>query len=433
MFQYIRQQRTKKLEDFYCLLAKLRRSRRLARKSSTILLIPPTEPNSLGDEAMVAASVAKFCELGYSRILCLNYDPNHSWRQRVAAITEDISYGKLFSPNRLFELRNILSKCSDASGVMLIGADCMDGGYGNWHAETKLTLLRLLSKAGIPVVVAGFSFKQNATREACQLFKSLPRGCRFYVRDPYSRERFTISTGLDASPSVDLAFGFRAVQLSNTTATLNAYEDWCTKRKKQGSTIVAFCPNVLLRAYLGHPSKEEYLDHNQQILDLFLNNIPETSLVLIAHDSRVYNRDDRLSDSKFLSLLAENLTSRWGDRIFCFNLAQSAMEVDQVCQTLDFAITGRMHFAIACLRAGKPPVCVEFQDKVSGLMKELFKTSELAVQLSIFSRPNDFANNVIQLYCQREELSNAIHQQLPLVTSMSNSSFETFKAKRVES
>jgi polysaccharide pyruvyl transferase WcaK-like protein len=391
--------------------------------------VPPAEPNSLGDEAMVSATVTKFRRLGYSRVLVLNYNAKDCWGEKVAGISDDVAYGGLFTRNRIIELRKLLKKCEDADGVLLIGADVMDGGYGIWHPETKLTLLRLLGKIGMPVVVAGFSFKANASLESAKLFKQLPKGCHFYLRDPRSQERFHRATGLKASPSVDLAFGFTDEIPTESIPMFNNYLKWTKEIKSRNNTIVAYCPNVLLRNFMDKANNKEFLRLNLLIIEKFLINTPEACLVLLAHDSRVYSKSDNLSDDVLVSELYDNISEDLKARVYCYNLPKSAQEVEQVCKTLDFAMTGRMHFAIACLRTGSPVAAIEFQDKVTGLMSDIFQLPQLAIPVTTFADPDKYVRLILSLYSYRHQLREKINHQLPLAKINCFAAFSRFNDK----
>jgi polysaccharide pyruvyl transferase WcaK-like protein len=181
-----------------------------------------------------------------------------------------------------------------------------------------------------------------------------------------------------------------------------------------------------LRRYLGNPSYEEFLHLNKTILESLLGSIPEASIVLLAHDNRVYESVGHQSDQLLVTDLYTAIHSSHGSRVFCYNLPRSASEVAMVCDSLDFAISGRMHFAIACLRSGKPVVCIEFQDKVTGLMKDIFKLPELTIPVSDLSRAQDFATRVTTVYSQRSRIQKTIQVQLPLARANCHSPFEIF-------
>lgn len=104
------------------------------------------------------------------------------------------------------ERRHLLDQIRDLETFMVIGADMVDGYWGDIGSAVRWGVLSALSKNGADSRMISFSWNENPTRSAIRLIKeSSENGVRCFPRDSQSLERVR-SVGIDATLGADLAF-----------------------------------------------------------------------------------------------------------------------------------------------------------------------------------------------------------------------------------
>jgi polysaccharide pyruvyl transferase WcaK-like protein len=105
-------------------------------------------------------------------------------------------------------------------------------------------------------------------------------------------------------------------------------------------------------------------------------------------------------------------------RTYLIDRTWSAAEIKAAAAALDVAISGRMHFAIACLGSGTPVASFEYQDKFAG-MYELFGLQELCVP-GVDSLDTSAIVGLIELLHTRADIfRRAVRGRLPFVRELS--------------
>lgn len=400
--------------------ARLRLLRTLPRaRGNGVVLVPPTHPNSLGDEAMMAGALSAFRRLGRP-VTVLSHDEREPWSARFPEIQNEAGYRELVTRHRHTAILRLARLAHTASDVFLIGADVLDGGYGDWHVRTKLDLLTVLQAAGLRVHVGGFSFKAGASPGAINAFSALDARATIVLRDPASHRRFEIATGRSASLGADLAFLYDGPPASPPEAA------WLAQRRAAGSTLVGYNLNGYLHRYLPGLGLRGYLDAHVAVVSMLLDSLPELSLALVPHDNLRYDESEQDSDPDMAAALGQALAARFGERVRTISLPASAAAVAGLCNTLDVAISGRMHFGIACLRAGVPVACWEYQDKVSGLLGEHFAAPDAVLPLPALSDPHSLAVRLASFIDDRAARAVAVRQRLSKVRDLASGNFAAF-------
>jgi polysaccharide pyruvyl transferase WcaK-like protein len=397
---------------------------RLSRPAApgAVVVIPPTHPNSLGDEAMVAASISCFRRQG-RRVDVLTHDERHPWSLRLPEISEEAGYRNLGTRHRPKAILDLARKFRHATDAFLIGADVLDGGYGDWHVETKLDLLSVLQACGLRAHVAGFSFKAGASPGAVVAFAQLDARASITLRDPESHRRFQTATGRPAHLGADLAFLFETPPSPPPEAV------WIAARRAAGSSLLGYNLNGYLHRYLPGLGLRGYLEAHVTLLSALLDSRPDLSVALVPHDNLRYDKTEHDSDPDMAAALGDALAPRFGERVRALPLPSSAASVAGLCSQLDVAISGRMHFGIACLRAGVPVACWEYQNKVEGLLAGHFGIPEAVLPLDALKDVGALFRRLDQWIGAHDATRRQVAERLPAVQALARMNFQGIGAE----
>lgn len=387
------------------------------RKDGTVLLVPPTYPNSLGDEAMMCSVIAKLRERGFQYVNVLSFDATLPWCEKIPGIDAEFAYGGLSTRRRVFEIIRLVRATLGARYLILLGADVLDGGYGNWHANTKLDLLVILQRAGVKVQVAGFSFKKEPSVGAVSAFRELGPKALYTPRDPGSLDRFVHSTGLPAQLAADLAF------LLPKTVESSPARSWIKSQREVGGLVLGWNINGHLRRYCADKDLSNYILAHCAILVRLLLLEPKLSIVLIPHDSLSSDQTVCDSDPEVGLALYREIPAEFRDRVHLADLPKDAATVAGICENLHGAVSCRMHLAIACLRAGVPVMCWEYQDKVTGLLAGHFETPEAVLDLQELDHTESIAARIHDFLATRSAHEATINEKLPRVKDLTLQNF----------
>jgi colanic acid/amylovoran biosynthesis protein len=172
-------------------------------------------------------------------------------------------------------------------------------------------------------------------------------------------ERVRSLTGLSPVLVADLAFLLRG-DLSSTRAC--EIKHWVEAEKAKGHTVVGLNCNAQVLGRVA-PEEARQLANNFAQAAMNLAHIhPEVRFLIVPHDSR-----GAFSDVDSACWVLDSMGADTRQRTKLIGEAWTAAEIKGVAGLLDYAITGRMHFGIACLGAGVPVGSLTYQDKFEGL------------------------------------------------------------------
>jgi polysaccharide pyruvyl transferase WcaK-like protein len=379
---------------------------------NAVLIVPPAEPCSLGDEAMMAALTQQLTANNFTKIIALNAKQSARWSSSVPAIQEEASYAD-FSHlrRRINAIKKILLVSKGVKYCIFIGADILDGGYGDWHVRSKSELACVLARAGILCRIAGFSYNSTPSKDSIRLLAGLPHSVSFFPRDPLSFKRFSHYTQRNTFRTADLAFAYQAPGSANPKIT--DIEDWA-----RGKKLIGIAPNALLYRFIDAADFETLCNKTCDIVSSILQLNKNNYICLIAHDRRVVESDIEDSDYNLCNYVAAQLDEKWGDRLRNFGVPDSAEEVSHICEHLNFAISGRMHFAIACLRSYVPVMCAEYQDKVTGLMGRHLDLEELVFDVNMFNETEKLIELIDVQLSRSEEIKSKLRKKTPSLVEL---------------
>lgn len=318
------------------------------------LLVAPPGGGNIGDQAMVEA----FLEQTDRRVLVLEHSAGavqvpaaHAARTRVRTLPALVYGGGLPHLRDVLRLRRLLRR---ARSLSVVGADLMDGGYGDRGARTLARTAELAERAGVPARVLGFSWSDSPHPRARRAMRRASRaGVRLMVREPRSADRAQ-ADGLAG-----------VVQVADTVFSASAVDHRETDRLTAGlDRYVVVNVSGLLHA-------------RRDLLEPFtalVASLRERGLavVVLPHVRRPGG-----DDVAVCRLLAERFDADPGVRLV--DRICTPAQVRSLVSAAHLVVTGRMHLAVLALSRRVPAVCLASQGKVEGLM-ELVGTPQLVVQ-----------------------------------------------------
>lgn len=369
----------------------------------------PSSRGSIGDEAMAVALAsglkAHGCTLGL-----MPYSAHDSWDDLSAFSSIRPQPGH--SPIQWWKAARWLRQF-DAFGV--IGADVLDGYYSDQKSVRSLQLAHLAHKLGLRSVLLGFSYRESPGPNALAYLRDIGPSLKLLTRDPVSGRRISRLAGLNSYAVADLAF---LLQPDQSSSRVKSAVDWVHSKRTQKRTVIGLNCNaqVLGRA---HPTQAEVLaERFANSANRLASRHSNISFLLIPHDGRGESSDLILARSVWNRLDAKTRAeSHLIDQVW------RAAEIKAVASYLDFAITGRMHFGIACLGSGVPVASLTYQDKFEGLY-ELFGIEPVAIPGESATDPGILDGLFEQILNRSAALRSTIAGRLPLVLGLAQANID---------
>jgi polysaccharide pyruvyl transferase WcaK-like protein len=358
--------------------------------------LPAAPYGSLGDEAMVFA-LADLLKANNNLLSIINYDAQDQWDIACSDIFTE--YGIL--PHSIRNWDTFLTFLNKQDVFYLNGADVLDGKYSEKGSLNRLKYATLANEMGLDVVITGFSFNKIPPLSVVNYIKSMPNNIQFCCRDTHSFSRFVDLTGRKAKQVADLAFLLHPDHESNYVGLI---KNWIDTKKQNGRLIFALTPNVLFKKDI----LKQYAISYANIL-IKLNKIYPSSFLLIPHDYR--NNPSDLDCIKAIGKLCENLDILLVDKL-C-----SAKELKAIASHLDLSITGRMHFAIACLSSGVPVCGISYQDKFEGVF-EMAGQQDCLIDSQSIADANLIVEKIKKIICNIENHRSNLRKCLPSIFSL---------------
>ncbi|NDP41122.1 MAG: hypothetical protein GZ089_00130 [Aromatoleum sp.] len=322
-------------------------------------MIPPAAPGSLGDEAMVVATIDAIRARFAGHIGLLRYRGGLDYPVQVDARL-DLSRYFLQGGARGDELR-LLAALFRYRHVALLGADVLDGFYSDDAVRLRLRLVELAAQAGACTTVLGFSLNAQPTAGAAALLRALPASVLLLARDRKSQQRLSSIVGRPVECVADTAF---LLAPDTTDPRGDEIARWATGVRARGGRVVGVNLSAIAMEAAGL-KRAAIVQVAHDTLERLVAARPATALLLIPHDMR-----GDASDVNLLRQLAARLERPAFDVRFLVP-PLTARLVKRVCASVDLVWTGRMHVAIAALGQGVPIVAHEYQGKFAGLFADL--------------------------------------------------------------
>lgn len=362
------------------------------------VLVAPPGGGNIGDQAMVEA----FLENTTGRVLVVEHSPGtvhlpagERHRARVVTLAA-LVYGG--GPAHLRDVVRLRRLVAGASSFSVVGADLMDGGYGDRGARTLARTAELAGGHGIDARVLGFSWSERPHPRALRALRHASRsGVRLMLRERLSADRARADGLSEVTEVADMVFSATDV-------------DHAVARRVTGDLGDFVVVNVSGLLHARHDIEESFTGLVRHLRGRGL------AVVLLPHVRRP-GGDDVEACRLVAGHFADDDGVRFVDGI-C-----SPSEVRGLVQHARLVVTGRMHLAILALSARVPAVCLASQGKVEGLMA-LVGTPELAVEPD-----EDLGENLVDVtdgaLDSRDALVRTVDQRVPALETMSLQNFPT--------
>ena len=317
-----------------------------------------------------------------------------------------------YPSSRIGKLADAAAEVIRADFVGFIGADILDGVYNPEQVLIRLRLLRLARLTGATTRVFGSSFSTTPCPRIVSTLKR-DRKLEIYARDPVSLKRITAATGRTAKLVADLAF---LLHPEMTSAAAHRASDWIDGQRRAGRTILGANVNgMIARADDGAARTAGSV---ARALSDWLGASPERAILLLPHDLR-----ESVGDVDCLAQVFASMPVALRDRMHLIEAPIHAWDAKALAGRLDFVVTGRMHFAIAALGMGVPPLCIVYQGKFEGLMQH-FGLKGMTMEPSVCLMPGDLLAAVERVGSDLPPLRATIARALPDVHALSRANFD---------
>lgn len=384
------------------------KKRRDSKPGAIIAYAAPTF-GSLGDQAMFLVAIQNLRSTGYKTIsLVAEEKPS---RLDLPQRADWLLHSKHYFSGTIAESTRFQKDFLTSNGFFIIGADMLDGHYSAADSLKKIHLLQLASSFGITSRAFGFSFNESPNESVVTALRNLPEAVTLLARDPVSHSRLESTLNRSIRLVADLAFLLQPDPNGESAIkTLN----WIKQQRAQGARIIGINANALLARGNFEDPFPIAAGLARTILELHQAH-PELRFVLIPHDFRGRFNDDVLNRVTYEIASFDKVSLR--EKMFVMPSPCFASEVKAVSAELDFAITGRMHFAIACLGQGTPAICIGYQGKMEGLFEHFDLPNMVISPCDAFAK-NELGDIAKATLAKATELRAQINKCLPKIHSL---------------
>ena len=376
--------------------------------SRRIVVLAPAIHGNTGDAAMVEAYMQRLRQtLPDAAITLIVFtDAGRAHYAYLGVETASLQGFLGFAP-RLRAVRAITSLISTASDFVILGADVLDGAYGDSHSIRRLYLGVLARRAGVAVSVVGFSFSNHASLRVTAFTAAHCSNFAMICREPVSAARVAAAIGRPVPSGADIAFMLPMPDVPSAAATpaIASADAW----RAEGRRMVVFNANpVGLANAVPGIDIAACARASAEALRLIGAASP-CGFVLATHDTR----------TGVSGYLAQVLALLPADQpaILLHGMVRPG-DFKLLCAKADLTLTGRMHMGIASLGVGTPALFQDYQGKIDGLLG-LFDLPELKFTAEDVLVPERLAAKALDLIARKPALSAQINARLPTIRALS--------------
>jgi colanic acid/amylovoran biosynthesis protein len=320
------------------------------QRSIGVVPSAPT-PGSMGDDAMLTAAV----QCLDSRTVSIFDSGSRAWIAEFPAtayrphIWQHSSFPRLPQAGRAYLGRKALGGLTE---LHFIGADIMDGFYGEEPLRWRFAMAEQAADMGIRVNFTGFSINREPTRFAIEGLRKASQYASLCVRDAHSVARLREVDVTRVEEVADIAF---LIGLETSKAESAEAHNWLDDMRTRGNRVVAVNVNALFSRFA---PLDDVLAAYERTLCALPNDV---SLLMLGSDDRASGNDFAASAS-----LANRMAPT--RRTFVLENRVRAPVAASLLARCDLLFTGRMHAAILSLGGGTPAYCIDYQDKFAGTL-----------------------------------------------------------------
>ena len=375
---------------------------------SHVLLIAPTNPGSMGDEAMLQAATHVLRDAGATVDIGSAFS-GRSW-DGIEGARRSVDLRKA-----THDLDSLLRIFAGYEHVLLIGADVMDGYYSEDRSLWRARLVHAAARVARHAALVGFSWSDPATPGTISAVRRMGRRVELWSRDPVSRQRLMRVVDQPVGLSADLAF---LLEPRDPAGTVASDVEWIRSRRSRGPVVGI---NLARTAFLELMDEgltpdslvERFASETRAILDAR----PTASVLIIPHDWRTETSDVALGEQLRSTVLAGDPGLGGRLRLVAPD-PPSAAALKLVAGMASVVVSSRMHLAIAALGSGTPAATLAYQGKTEGLFQHVPGLGDWSIDPSEALMPGTIASWVGRLLERETELRATIDAALPTVRQL---------------
>ncbi len=403
------------LRAYAALLKRSRNSGAGPAGARSVVIVTPASPGGLGDDALVTSLGTALGALGAAPIAVATHSPTDSWRigRRTPA--------QLTLPTKhLGAWSAFLRRLREYDAVTVIGADMIDGHYGDGPSLLLLETADLAARMGLTSIVIGASFNGQAPERVTDCIRQLSPAVRLGARDPMSQSRLQRISRRPIPLVADIAFLLRPETLRTSVIVRDAAA-WVDAQRRAGVRVILGCNlNPYPIAKAGR-STDEFLQRHRDALVRIHREAGPLGVLFLSHDRRAPHND--LPALRALEAMLPHSIVRCAHVL---DAAPTAAEVKGVIGLCDVVLTGRMHVAIASLGSAVGVGCIGYQGKCEGLFRH-FDLDGMVLDSMAVHAPGNLEEWASGLVARRAELRSQIQQQLPRVRALAWKNLDPLK------
>lgn len=389
--------------------------RMLSRTRMHALVLPPTSPGGVGDDALVCSTITWLRKEGFTKIGLFEYRPGHplSFTEQP---DEFLDVSEYMPPSPKKNALTILEGASDYDYFFVLGADILDGYYSDIESYQRLILAYQAAKIGIKTTLLGFSYNDSPRPKALSALKQLDGKVRICARDPVSGSRLDSHLKSPSIRVADVAF-----LLSPQKVTDQKLLNWLIAAKQSQSPIYGI--NAIFTSKFfedkSTESQSRYLSFYRDLIGSIFTRNPNSRFIFIPHDYR----PNGIGEGPILEYLYSMLPKAIQGQTYLLSEMYSASEIKWISGELDFVVSSRMHLAIAAIGQGTPVFCLEYQGKFRGLFDLLGMPDLVSSMTATLSNPEKVINTVLLSIDNQDSIREKIREKLPEIRRLAENNF----------
>ena len=370
-------------------------STRKSQGEAPSLVVVPCDPwsvvGSRGDEAMICAVLQDFRRRHPDgRVTIITAAPHLEQNGDAARIARQFGATYVYAWKGHFVLSSILRtvRTLEATDVVVLGADCMDGFWGVRTSRILLAVADICARLGLRSLLTPFSWNEKPAAAMIPAFRQVTPRLSIFVRDPVSLARFNGQLPqVQARLTADIAFG------------LEPEFSPCVKKILAEMEADRQCGKLVLGVNLNPALKIDVAAVARQL------KLVDAAIYCIPHDYRGAGDLGELRQLGIGRLVEDEL---------------SAAELKALASGCDAMFTSRMHLGIAALGMGVPMGGFAYQGKFAGLLEHFRLPQDVIVRPD---RLENFASAVKVLLSQNQVLKQQVAERLSVVRRMAQEVF----------
>ncbi|MDO5156767.1 MAG: Coenzyme F420 hydrogenase/dehydrogenase, beta subunit C-terminal domain [Eubacteriales bacterium] len=363
-----------------------------AVQGKNVIIVPSDGVGSKGDEAMIRGAL----NLLKGANITLFTPRDEQWKGWIVDRTDEFA-------ERYVPLEQLTESITEPVHMVIIGADIMDGLYGDENGLYRLKAAEKVIDMGGIVDVFSCSFREHASIEILKQIINIGAGLRFHLRDQKSLENFERQTGLHADFFPDLAFLSETVITGRSEKARAFLEDM----KEKGKTVIGVNFNEhSCSGFYFNPDDQQRKQYVSDVLETLKEVLPDACVVVIPHDTKEWR--GHYADAKYAMLAETVLHELEIEDYYIMDSLMWEAELLHVLSYVDVLISGRMHLTIAGIRKDVVPIgymgnakgaSFHNSEKFKGMYEERVGRTDLLVESKkeLAQRLEEIKHSIIEL------------------------------------